>query len=127
MPETYVHPEIVKKAFKLLNDGHYESAVLQAFKCIETKIRKLIKADSDEVGVRLIRKAYHPETGKHTNYNLPTSERESFVNYISGSFGFYKNPSSHRDIELDYISTFERLVVASSLLKIIVKSNDLPF
>lgn len=44
MPETYVHSEIVKKSFKLLNSGHFESAVLQGFKCIETKIRKLTGA-----------------------------------------------------------------------------------
>lgn len=127
MPETYVHPEIVKKSFKLLNGGHFESAVLQGFKCIETKIRKLTGADADEVGIRLIRKAFHPETGKLADHDLPISEREAFSNYISGAFGFFKNPSSHRDVELDYTSTFERLVVASNLLKLIENPNEAPF
>ena len=31
MPEIYVHPAIVKKSFPLLNNGQFESAVLQAF------------------------------------------------------------------------------------------------
>lgn len=116
-PETYVHPLIVKKSFKLLNDGQFESAVLQAFKTIETTIRESIKAAPDEHGIKLIRKAFHPENGLLTDYNLPKAEREAFSNYIAGAYGFYKNPCSHRDVELDFISAFDRIVVASDLLK----------
>ncbi|MFV8347864.1 TIGR02391 family protein [Flavobacterium sp. ZB4P13] len=123
MPKTYVHPEIIKKSFKLLEGGHYESAVLQAFKCIEIRIRELTKADAEEVGIKLIRKAFNSENGSLTDMNLPVSEREAFSNYISGAFGYYKNPCSHRDVELDFISSFDRIVVASDLLKIIDKSE----
>lgn len=124
MPETYVHPEIVRKSFKLLNDGQFESAVLQAFKTIETKIRKKISAEPENVGVKLIRKAFHPENGPLTDYALPKAEREAFCNYIAGAFGYYKNPCSHRDVEMDFISAFDRIVVASDLLKIIEKSKS---
>ena len=117
MPETYVHPLIVKKSFSLLNEGQFESAVLQAFKTIETRIRKKINATAEEYGVKLIRKAFNPEIGPLTDYELPKAEREAFCNYIAGAFGFYKNPCSHRDIELDFISAFDRIVVASDLLK----------
>lgn len=119
MPETYVHPLIVKKSFPLLKEGQFESAVLQAFKAIETRIREKIKAFHDEYGVKLIRKAFHPENGLLTDHELPKAEREAFCNYIAGAFGFYKNPCSHRDIELDFISAFDRIVVASDLLKAI--------
>ena len=129
LPKAYVHPDIIKKSFKLLDDGHYESAVLQAFKCIETKVRSLINAEAEEIGVKLIRKAFHPENGKLTNKNIPLSEREAFANYVAGAFGFYKNPTSHRDIELDHVTAFEKIVVASDLLKTIEKSRtwDIPF
>ncbi len=119
MPETYVHPLIVKKSFSLLNEGQFESAVLQAFKTIETRIREKINATPEEYGVKLIRKAFNPESGPLTDHELPKSEREAFCNYIAGAFGFYKNPCSHRDIELDFISAFDRIVVASDLLKAI--------
>lgn len=119
MPETYVHPLIVKKSFSLLNEGQFESAVLQAFKTIETRIRERINATPEEYGVKLIRKAFNPESGPLADYELPKSEREAFCNYIAGAFGFYKNPCSHRDIELDFISAFDRIVVASDLLKAI--------
>lgn len=59
MPETYVHPLIVKRSFKLLNDAQFESAVLQAFKTIETKIREKINAGPEDIGVKLIRPDGH--------------------------------------------------------------------
>jgi uncharacterized protein (TIGR02391 family) len=117
MPETYVHPLIVKKSFSLLNEGQFESAVLQAFKAIETILRERIKATPEDYGIKLIRKAFNPESGPLTDHELPKAEREAFCNYIAGAFGFYKNPCSHRDIELDFISAFDRIVVASDLLK----------
>ena len=123
MPETYVHPLIVRKSFNLLNDSQFENAVFQAFKIIETRIRKKISADPEDVGVKLIRKAFHPENGPLTDYDLPMAEREAFCNYIAGAFGYYKNPCSHRDVEMDFISAFERIVIASDLLKVIEKSK----
>lgn len=123
LPDTYVHPTIIKKSFSLLNSGEFESAVLQAFKCIETSIRKKIKADAEEVGIKLIRKAFNPDIGELTDYELPKAEREAFANYIAGAFGYYKNPCSHRDVELDFVSAFDRIVVASDLLKIIDKAT----
>ncbi|MCK4792440.1 MAG: TIGR02391 family protein [Desulfobacteraceae bacterium] len=123
LPETYVHPQIIEKSFSLLKSGEYESAVLQAFKAIETNIREKISAEPDEIGVKLIRKAFNPENGTLTDYKLPKAEREAFANYIAGAFGYYKNPCSHRDIEMDFISAFDRIVVASDLLKIIEKAE----
>ncbi len=122
MPESYVHPTIVSKCFSLLNDGHFESAVLQAFKIIETSIRAKIKAQPEDVGTKLIRKAFHPDNGPLTDLELPKAEREAFCNYIAGAFGYYKNPCSHRDVEMDFITAFDRIVVVSDLLKIIDKS-----
>ena len=119
MPESYVHPLIVKRSFELLSDGHFESAVLQAFKQIETLIRREIGASAEEVGVKLLRKAFHPTDGPLTDMNLPRAEQEAFSNYISGAFGYYKNPCSHRDVDMDFVSAFDRIVVASDLLKIV--------
>ena len=68
MPETYVHPLIVEKSFSLLNGGQFESAVLQAFKTIETRLREKINATPEEYGIKLIRKAFNPESGPLTDY-----------------------------------------------------------
>jgi uncharacterized protein (TIGR02391 family) len=125
MPETYVHPLIVKTSFRLLNSGEFDSAVLKAFRTIETAIRKRIKASADDVGVNLIRRAFHPESGPLTNMALPKAEREAFCHYLAGAFGYYKNPCSHRDVDMDFLSAFERIVVASDLLKIVERAGDM--
>ena len=117
MPETYVHPVIVDKCFGLLNSGEYESAVNAAFKAIETTTRDKIGAPYDMVGERLLKKAFNPESGILTNYELPKVERFAFLNYITGAFSYYRNSSSHREVELDFVSAFDRIVVASDLLK----------
>lgn len=122
MPETYVHPLIVKRCFKLLHDGEFESAVLQAFKTIEVRIRAKIEAAPEDVGVKLIRKAFHPEHGPLSDNTLPRAEREALCNYVAGAFGYYKNPCSHRDVDIDFLSAFDRIVVASDLLKIIERA-----
>lgn len=123
MPETYIHPTIIKKSFRLLRNDEFESAVLQAFKTIETAVRKKIGADSEDVGVKLIRKAFNPDNGALTDYELPQAEKESFCNYIAGAFGYYKNPCSHRDVEMNFLSAFERIIVASDLLKAVEKAK----
>lgn len=125
MPETYVHTRIVKTSFRLLNSGDFDSAVLKVFKTIETQIRRKIRASADEVGVSLIRRAFHPESGPLTDMSLLKAEREAFCHYIAGAFGYYKNPCSHRDVEMDSNSAFERIVVASDLLKIVERAGEM--
>lgn len=119
MPESYIHPIIVEKCFSLLNSGEYESAVIQAFKAVETTTRSKIGAPDEMFGERLLKKAFNPDEGVLTNYKLPKSERFAFLNYITGAFSYYRNSSTHRDIELDFVSAFDRIVVASDLLKAI--------
>jgi len=63
-------------------------------------------------------------SGPLTDHAFPKAERETFCNYMAGAFGYYKNPCSHRDIDMDFISAFERIVVASDLLKVIEESNE---
>ena len=122
-PKTYVHPGIIEKCFSLMSNGEFESAVLQAFKMIETMIRKKIGADPEVIGTKLIRRAFNADKGPLTDYELPKAEREAFANYIAGAFGYYKNPCSHRDVEMDFISAFNRIVVASDLLITIEKAK----
>ena len=125
MPETYIHPLIVKASFRLLNSGDFDSAVLNAFKLIEIRIRRRIEASADEVGVSLIRRAFHPENGPLTDMSLPKAEREALSHYLAGAFGYYKNPCSHQDVDMDFLSAFERIVVASDLLKIVERAGEM--
>jgi uncharacterized protein (TIGR02391 family) len=123
VPETYIHPRIAKASLHLLNSGDFESAVLKAFKTVETGIRKWTESSADDIGVALIRRAFHPENGPLTDLALPKAEREALCHYVAGAFGYYKNPCSHRDVDLDFLAAFERIVVASDLLKIVERAG----
>lgn len=116
MPESYVHPVIIKKCFALLRNHEYESAVLQAFKAIEVSVREKIEAPLDCFGERLLKMAFNPDDGVLTNFERPKAERFAFLNYITGAFSFYRNASSHRNVDMDFMSAFKRIVVASDLL-----------
>lgn len=116
MPESYVHPTIIKKCFALLGNHEYESAVLQAFKAIEVSVREKIGAPADCFGERLLKKAFNPDDGILTDHKIPKAERCAFLSYVTGAFSFYRNASSHRDIDLDFTSAFKKIVVASDLL-----------
>lgn len=123
MPKSYIHPLIYTKSFPLLRQGEYESAVLTAFKLIETSIRKKINANAEDVGVQLIRKAFNADNGPLADKSIPKAEQEAFAHYIAGAFGFYKNPCSHREVNMDFIEAFDRIVVASDLLKTVEKAS----
>lgn len=123
VPETYIHPQIAKASIHLLNSGEYESAVLKAFKAVETEIRQRTDSSADDIGVTLIRRAFHPENGPLTDLALPRAEREALCHNVAGAFGYYKNPCSHRDVDMDFLSAFERIVVASDLLKIVERAG----
>lgn len=123
MPESYIHPALIERCFLLLGNEEYESAVLQAFKALEIFIRDKMDAPADCFGERLLKKAYNPDNGVLANYTLPRNERFAFLNYITGAFSFYRNPSSHRDIDLDFFAAFKKIVVASDLLTEVEKAR----
>ena len=74
---------------------------MQAFKAIEIMTREKIGATPDVFGERLLKKAFNPDDGILTDRKLPKSEQNALLNYITGAFSFYRNSSSHRDVELD--------------------------
>lgn len=123
-PNEYLHPVIKEKSLSLLNLNKKESAIVEAFKCIEVTIRKSAAYGNEKHGVNLIRQAFHPDTGPLTDMNLLYAEREAFSNYISGAFGLYRNPSVHRDVEMSWKVAFERLVVASDILKLVLARTN---
>ncbi len=123
-PETYLHPKIAKRCLPLLKkETTLDNAVTDAFKVLEMTVRRKIGAPDDEVGLKLLRRAFHPQTGLLTDYTLPAAEREGFTNYIAGAYGYYRNSSSHRDTSIDFLSAFMRVVVASDLLWIVEKAE----
>lgn len=118
-PGQFVHPSIAAKTFAQLEEGDFDGAVLKAFRTVEIEVRKKSGAPSEAVGVDLVRRAFNPDRGPLTDPKLPTAEREALCHYLAGAIGYYKNPCSHRDVEMDFLEAFHRIVVASDILRIV--------
>jgi uncharacterized protein (TIGR02391 family) len=122
-PGRFVHPAIADRTFTQLSDGDLDGAVLKAFRTVEIEIRSKSGAAPEIVGVDLARRAFNPDHGPLRDPGLPTAEREALCHYVAGAIGYYKNPCSHRDVEMDFLEAFHRIVVASDILRIVEKSR----
>lgn len=117
MPTACLHPRILDRSFPLLLEDDHESAVLQALKSVEVAVRDAAGLEATDVGVGLMRKAFDSNNGPLTDKTLPVPEREAVAHLFAGAIGFYKNPCSHRDVEINFIQGFETLMIASHLMK----------
>lgn len=114
-----LHSTIKQKVLPMFHASQYTTAVFEAFKAVEIALRQAIGAKDDIYGVNLARSAFHPDTGKLSDKNKVSSEREADSSLFAGALGRYKNPSSHRDIIYTIDEASEAITLASRLLKII--------
>jgi uncharacterized protein (TIGR02391 family) len=100
--------------------GEFDVAVLLAMKAVEVAVREAGELPSELVGVRLMRKAFDPNNGPLTDVQTEEGEREARSALFAGAIGSYKNPHSHRDIELkDAGEAVEIIMLANHLLRIV--------
>jgi hypothetical protein len=99
--------------------GDHDTAVFQAFKKVEVAVRKAGKYTNDLVGVKLMRAAFHPDTGALTDMTLVPAERDAAMQLFAAASGHAKNPSSHRDVNLSRQEAARLIAFASHLLAIV--------
>lgn len=119
VPSLLFHPIIIKKAYLALTRGEFDTAVFRAFKAVEVRVRELSGLPSELVGTALMRRAFDPHSGPLTDKSAPKAEREARSHLFTGAIGSYKNPHSHRNVELTFNEAFEMLLLASHLLQVL--------
>ena len=119
LPKELLHPVIAYKAYPLFLRGEYDTAVFQAFKEVEVAVRDAGSYGKKDYGVNLMRQAFHPQTGKLTDTNQLSAEKDATLALFAGSIGLYKNPSSHRNVNITAVEAAEAIIFASHLLKIV--------
>lgn len=117
IPSLLFHPIIMKKSYPALEREEFDTAVFNAFKAVEIRVRTLSKLPADVVGIALVRRAFDSKTGLLTDMSVPVAEREGMAHLFAGAIGCYKNPTSHRDTTFTFSDTFEMLLIASHLLR----------
>lgn len=99
LPSETLHPILARKVKPLFLRGDYDTAIFQAFKAVEVQVRKKGRYTNRDIGVPLMRKAFHPQTGSLTNKKSEEPEKQAMSNLFAGAIGLFKNPVSHRFID----------------------------
>jgi uncharacterized protein (TIGR02391 family) len=119
-PKTLLHPRIADQVWLALMRGDLDEAVFKAFKAVEVAVRAAGGYANTDIGVELMRKAFHPETGPLARSSDPAAEREALSHLFAGAIGSYKNPHSHRTVNLtDPREAQEQVMLGSHLLHIV--------
>jgi uncharacterized protein (TIGR02391 family) len=124
LPLYLLQQTLANKVHHLFLRGDHDVAVFQAFKEVEVAVRKAANrkgADypDDVLGINLMRKAFHPDTGPLSDMSRVAGEREAEMHLFCGAIGHAKNPASHRDVEPTPQQAARLIVFASHLLSIV--------
>lgn len=84
IPKESLDPVLASKVIHLFIRGDYDTAVFQAFKEVEIRVRNAASLSPEEYGTDLMRKVFHPETGVLTDTGRPMSERQATSDLFAG-------------------------------------------
>jgi len=115
-----LHPRLAGKVRPIFLLGDYETAAFKAMKEVEVRVRELSGLPDDLLGVGLMRKAFHPETGSLSDSSLESGERHARSDLFAGALGSFKNPTSHRLVTYhDPVEASEVVLLADLLMRIL--------
>ena len=120
LPKDALHPRISNKAWSAFMRSEFDVAAFQAMKAVEVAVREASGLPNDLLGVKLMRRAFDPKDGSLTDMEAEEGEKEARSALFAGAIGSYKNPHSHRDVQLtDPAEAVEIIMLANHLLRII--------
>jgi uncharacterized protein (TIGR02391 family) len=118
-PKELLHTRILEKAWPAYMRTDFNNAAFEAMKSVEIAVRDAAGYGPEKIGVNLIQDAFSQGKGPLTDTTAPPSEQVSRMNLFWGAIGSYKNPQSHRDVNLDDpVEALEIILLANHLLRI---------
>jgi uncharacterized protein (TIGR02391 family) len=101
IPKDSLHPSIREDVWSLYHRGKYDTAIFEAMKAVEVAVRDAAELTAADIGKDLMRKAFAIEGGRLTDTSAEPAERQARSDLFAGAIGSYKNPHSHRNVDLD--------------------------
>ncbi len=122
LPAEGLDPILLQKVRASFIRGDYDTAVFQAFKEVEIRVRDKAKLTDSDYGLDLITQAFKTTGGILTNKVAVKSEQVARFNLFAGAIGTYKNPPSHRDVVLNDPKEVADIIHFANLLLRILES-----
>lgn len=120
LPREALHPAIAGPVWNSFMRGEFDVAVFLALKAVEVAVRTAGGYGANDIGVPLMRKAFHPENGPLTDMSAEPAERHALSDLFAGAIGSFKNPQSHRNVSLENPAEAAEIVMfASYLLRVL--------
>ena len=116
LPTGVLEPVLAGKVRAPYLRGDYDVAVLQAFKAVEVRVRKLSGLPDELVSVNLMRAAFDPKKGPLADQEQLAAEREATAHLFAGAIGLFRNPTAHREVEIDALEAVELIYLADRLI-----------
>ncbi len=118
------HPSLPAAAWNAFRSGDYDTAVFEAFKAVESAIRKkgigINGITASEYGVALMKNAFDPKSGPLTDKSAAPWRREWRCELFTGAFGELRNPKAHGDPTItDPLVAVEEMMSAGTLQRIV--------
>ena len=115
-----LHPRIRDGIWSAFMRNEFDVAAFLAMKAVEVAVREAAGLESGDIGVKLMRQAFNNEKGPLTDLSAEGSERQAMGDLFAGAIGVFKNPHSHRDVDLtDPAEAAEIVMMANLLLRIV--------
>ena len=120
LPKDTLHVLMREDVWALYHRGKYDTAVFEAMKAVEIRVREASGLPGKHIGTHLMRLAFDPNKGPLTEISAEMAEREARVALFVGAIGSYKNPQSHRRVDLDDPDEAAEIIrLANHLLRIV--------
>jgi uncharacterized protein (TIGR02391 family) len=120
LPKEILHSKIADVVWGAFMRGEFDGAAFHAMKAVEVAVRKAAGLGNEYVGRGLMQKAFHIDNGPLTDLEEEKGEREGRMFLFVGAITSYKNPHSHRDVNLDDPQeALEIILLANHLLRIV--------